>query len=159
MQFLATPPTTPPALVDESKPIGNLAFFPTIVPADVRDMQRIDGTVTPGRLRWAVLEAMASVNGELAVWADGKKAQGFATLADVPAAQLDGESIHVQRYRRAVACLANANLAERYRGIDIKHEGHREADKLDKTVDELRRDARHAITDVLGLPRVTVELI
>ncbi|WP_269086132.1 head completion/stabilization protein [Pseudomonas citronellolis] len=36
-------------------------------------------------------------------------------LADVPADQLDGESVLLQHYRRAVYCLAKATLIERYR--------------------------------------------
>lgn len=159
MSFIAVPVTPTPAPVDESQPIPNAGFFPAVAPATVRDMQRIDGTVTPGRLRRAVLEGMAASNADLAAWADQQKSQGRMTLADVPADHIDGESVLIQRYLRAVAALANASLSERYRDFDATHEGHKEADKIERTIDQLRRDARWALRDILGIPRSTVELI
>jgi hypothetical protein len=65
----------------------------------------------------------------------------------------------VHRYRRAVYSTAGAELAERYRGFDATGSGNANADQLTPTIDEYRRDARWAISDILGLGRTTVELI
>jgi len=139
--------------------ISNTPFFPAINLADTQKTQRLDGTVSPERLRAAVIEAMASVNTELSVWADQHKSQGRATLAQVPADMIDGESVLLHRYRRAVSCWANANLVERYRSFDSTRDGHSEADKLEPTADDLRRDARWAISDMLHQSRTVIELI
>ncbi|MCO1344221.1 head completion/stabilization protein [Burkholderia multivorans] len=55
--------------------------------------------------------------------------------------------------------LAKATLIERYRDYDTTGDGARRADELEPQSDELRRDARWAISDIVGRPRVTVELI
>jgi hypothetical protein len=58
-----------------------------------------------------------------------------------------------------VYCTAGAELAERYRGLDTTGTGQSAADQLTPVIDEYRRDARWAISDILGLTRTTVELI
>lgn len=156
--FIALGDSTPAPTTPQDS-ISNIPFFPAIQLSQVREVQRLDSTVTPARLRAAVIEAMADVNAELAVWADGHKSLGVAKLADLPADQIDGESIKVQRYRRAVYCRAHASLIERFRSFDATKDGHDEADKLDITVDDLRRDARWAIRDLLGVSRTTIELL
>ena len=153
MSFVSVPPTDPPL------PILNSAFWPDINPADCREAMRLDGTVNEKRLRAALIEAAASVNVELAAWRQTQQDAGYTTLAGVPADEIDGESVLVQRYRRAVYGFAAANLTERYRSFDATKSGHEQADDLDLTIDDLRRDARNAISDIVGIPRCTVELI
>lgn len=158
MSFVSTPPLSRP-LDTPARPITNDAFYPDVSLAHARDTMRLDGTVTDARLRHELLAAIASVNDELrgtrAAWRDAE----IARLADVPADQLDGESVLLQHYRRAVYCLAKATLIERYRDYDTTGDGARRADELEPQSDELRRDARWAISDIVGQPRVTVELI
>ena len=120
---------------------------------------RIDGTITPERLRDALIEAIASVNGELSAWRSARIAEGHATLADVPAEKVANASIHVNRYQRAIGCIAKASLSERYRDFDTTAAGNKKADQLENPIDDLRRDARWAICDILGTRRTTVELI
>ncbi|MBU9562272.1 hypothetical protein FEP95_02021 [Burkholderia multivorans] len=158
MSFVSTPPLAQPPQT-AAPPIANDAFYPDVSLEHARDTMRLDGSVTDPRLRHELLAAIASVNDELrtarAAWRDA----GFARLADVPADQLDGESVLLQHYRRAVYCLAKATLIERYRDYDTTGDGARRADELEPQSDELRRDARWAISDIVGRPRVTVELI
>jgi len=151
--------TTSPVNDALEPPIGNGDFWPEIDPAQIRDALRVDSTITPERLRVALIEAMASVNGELEAWRQLQIAAGHATLIAVPATEIDDESIHVHRYRRAVGCLAKAGLIERYRDFDTTARGDRKADVLENPIDDLRRDARWAISDIQGVGRCTVELI
>ncbi|MDT3735568.1 MAG: head completion/stabilization protein [Denitratisoma sp.] len=155
MSFVVTSPATPAA----EPPIDPGPFWPEVDPAKIREAQRIDGTVTAERLNAALIEAIASVNGELAAWRETQQAAGAATLADVDAAQINDVSIHVHRYLRAVGCLAKAGLTERHPDFDATGKGERKADALEGTIDDLRRDARWAIADILGVRRTTVELI
>ncbi|MDP9583566.1 UNVERIFIED_ORG: hypothetical protein J2791_002878 [Burkholderia contaminans] len=160
MSFVSTPPLPrAPADVEPAKPIKNVPFYPDVSLEHARDTMRLDGSITDARLRHELLAAIAEVNDELrstrAAWRDA----GITSLADVPADQLDGESVRLQHYRRAVYCLAKATLIERYRDYDTTGDGARRADELEPQGDELRRDARWAISDIIGRPRMTVELI
>ncbi len=155
MSFIVTAPAAP----ENETPIDPGPFWPDIGPAAIRTAHRIDGTVTAERLREALIEAIASVNGELAAWRETQQAAGAATLADVPSEIIDTDSIHTHRYKRAVGCLAKAVLTERHPDFDATGKGERKADALDGTIDDLRRDARWAIADILGVRRTTVELI
>lgn len=134
-------------------------FWPSIKPAEAREEMRLDGNVTPARLRSALIEAMASVNSELAEWRQARIAAGFTALDQVPAEDIDGKSVLLHRWRRAVLCEAAAILTERYRSFDTTGTGHQRADQLDPSIDELRRDKRWAISDMQGVGRCAVELI
>lgn len=155
MSFTVSVPASahPPATIDPG------AFWPEIDPAAIRAAQRIDETITGERLTEALYEAIATVNGELRAWKEGQLAAGIATLAEIEAERIDDTTIPVFRYRRAVGCLAKALLLERYRDYDSAARGDRKAEALTDPIDDLRRDARWAISDILGLGRSTVELI
>lgn len=139
--------------------ITNDGWFPDIDLANARATMRIDGTVTPERLRDAAIAAIACANAILAAWRDMQQAAGYARLADIPATQVDGESVQLARYRRAIYHLVHADLAARYRDFDATASGHAKADALEATVDEARRIAHWALNDLQGIARTTVELI
>lgn len=65
----------------------------------------------------------------------------------------------IYRYKRAVNCLALANLYERYASYDSTNDGEKKMDLLKDSINELRRDARFAISDIIGKRRVDAELI
>ncbi len=154
MSLIAVPPAPASEL-----PIDCGAFLPAIDIAAARAAMRIDGAVTKERLRAALVTAALSVADELSQWIADQQAAGHATLADVQAPVIDGVSAHVHRFIVAVRCTAAAELIERMRDYDTTNEGHLNADKLAPAIDELRRDARWAISDILGIRRTTVELI
>ncbi|KVP44085.1 head completion/stabilization protein [Burkholderia ubonensis] len=133
MSFVSTPRLSRPRDTP-ARPIANDAFYPDVLLEHSRGTMRLDGSITDARLRHGL-------------------------LADVPADQLDGESVRLQHGRRAVYCLATATLIERYRDYDTTYDGARRADELEPQDHELRRDASCAISDIVGRPRVTVELI
>jgi len=142
--------------------ITNDGWWPDVGSAKARDILRLDGTVTEARLVDALVSAIGSTNAELADWrALQLNANGaaYATLADVPAPAINGVSRLVDLYQRAVRCLAGAHLVERYRNFDVTDSGQKKADEQTPSIDELRRDARWAIRDILGVARSTVELI
>jgi hypothetical protein len=156
MSFSVQVPAADPA---DAGVIPASPFWPSIDPEKIRESHRIDSTITAPRLLDALVEAMASVNAELAVWRAAQIAAGKNTLADVAAETISDETVNVHRYRRAVGCLAKAFLIERYRDVDTTARGDRKADVLENPLDDLRRDARWAISDIQGLGRSTVELI
>lgn len=139
--------------------LKNDGWWPDIDGADLRAVLRLDASITDARLKAAALNAMLDTNRELALFKATQQTAGRARLEDVPAEQADGQSRLLILYRRALYCGAGAELTERYRALDSSAEGHDRADALTPSIDELRRDQRWAIRDLLGMPRTTVELI
>lgn len=140
-------------------PVTAGAFWPQVDVALLREAIRVPGDVTQQRMRATVVMAVMSVTGELEQWQADKEAAGYATLAEVPARLIDDTSRLVQLYLRAVYCATAVELHERYRAYDATAQGNQRADDLSPTIDEMRRDQRNAISDLLGTRRVTVELI
>ena len=120
----------PPPARDEPV-IKNTFFFPDIDPNRVREGMRLEQTVAPSRLREAIKTGIAETNSELFLWREQQIAGGFSKLADVPADDLDGESVRVFYYLRAVTSMATATLYERYRGVDASAKGDKKADSID----------------------------
>ena len=161
MSFVAT--ARPPVAATEP-PVANDPWFPDMNPEDVRNACRLDGTITPARLLPALKAAMLSVNAELEAYRlDQQSRLGYASLAEVPAPTVGGESAQVLRYQRAVHACLQADLAEAYRNLDTLPSGTgkegRVLEGLAVHVDEHRRNQRWAISDLLGMRRSTVELI
>ncbi|MFC3579542.1 head completion/stabilization protein [Sphingomonas hylomeconis] len=137
----------------------NDGWFPDIDPTSLREAYRIRDNVTPERLRKAILGAMLTAGNQLAIWQAAHLLAGRPTLGSVPTTILDGRSRLVLLYARAIGAYAKAELVETYRDIDTATAGQRQADELEPSIVELRRDALHAVRDMLGRGRVRVELI
>ncbi|KVN57510.1 head completion/stabilization protein [Burkholderia stagnalis] len=156
--FIAPARTTEGAPGAAAK-IANDGWFPDIDTDDLRESTKIDGTVTAERLRRAVIEAISTVNDDLAEWQAVQSAAGYADLASVPAKTIDGISVQVSRYVRAVYSLTHADITEKYAGYDSTKSGGLKAESLEDTVCTSRRNARWAMNDIRGIRRSTIELI
>lgn len=159
MSFLANPPAPTPQQTPAEAPVSSGVWFPEIDLVKLRAATRFDGNVTSERLRPAVVNAVRSVNRELAAWRAQQLLAGYASLADVPAEAVDNVSDKVHAYLRAVYACTQADLVERYRDFDTTGAGDKDVDQLTSRADELRREQRWAISDILGIGRTTVELI
>lgn len=160
MPFLAT---DAPAATETL--VANDGFFPDVDLTDLRDTQRLDGTVTAQRLQAEVVAAIIAVNAQLAPWRSERVAEGYTTLDAIDAIagklvpKIGGKSLLVHLYNRAVYCVAHAVLIERYRNFDATASARKDDDVTRPGADELRRDALWAINDIVGKRRTTVELI
>ncbi|ECF7068128.1 head completion/stabilization protein [Salmonella enterica subsp. enterica] len=134
-------------------------FWPEILLRDLRLASRIPGRTTTSRLKFVTTEAVAHVTDQLDDWRGIQESAGYSTLADVPARMLNGESMKVYRYRRAVYSAARALLLENTRDVDTTEKGDRKADALEVQTDDLWRDVRWAIADIRGTQRLFVELV
>ncbi len=152
--FIANATTSPAEGEIDSTP-----FWPAISLPDLRETVRLDGTVTTARLKHAVIDAITSVNRDLADWRRAREAEGVATLAAVPGEVINGESAYLHSYRRAVYAMTRANLLERYTDYSATGDGVKGADAKIISSDDLYRDARFAIRDILGTTHITVALI
>jgi hypothetical protein len=140
------PPLRPPAVTEPM--IINSLFWPDVDPVAVRDVMRIEGSITAPRLRRAIKSAIAEVNAELFTYRRDRMADGYQLLAEVPAEQLDGESLRVSEYQNAVSAMTLALLSEQYRSLDTTATGARKAEGVEASIDELWRCARQAISNV-----------
>ncbi|EAN5708780.1 head completion/stabilization protein [Salmonella enterica] len=134
-------------------------FWPEILLRDLRLASRIPGRTTTSRLKFVTTEAVAHVTDQLDDWRGIQESAGYSTLADVPARMLNGESVKVYRYRRAVYSAARTLLLENARDVDTTEKGDRKADALEVQTDDLWRDVRWAIADIRGTQRLFVELV
>lgn len=145
--------------------LQNDGWFPDMEPTAVREACLLEGTITAGRLRPALLDAMLTVNRQLQDWADAQRGLGHASLAAMPGPSIGGESARLVNYRRAVHACLQADLAEAYRIQAFtpggtgngKQDGVKE--QLALRQDEHRRNQRWAVADIMGKPHATVELI
>lgn len=156
MSFLAN--ESPPPAAQEPA-LANDGWFPDLDPVEIRAQARLDGTVTPERLKQAILAAMADVNQQLAVYKAQQLLAGYAALAAVPGADLGGARVWLIHYRHAVLAHLQANLAEQYRNFDTTGAGDKKAEPLEATADQHRRNLHWAIAAITQRPRSTVELI
>ncbi|MGJ0128553.1 head completion/stabilization protein [Pantoea sp. RHCKP32] len=139
--------------------IPNNSFWPDIDLAKFRSVMRVDGTVTPERLRQVVLTAMAEVNAELYPWRERQELAGHNSLVDVPAEKLAGVSVRLHHYENAVWCWTRAVLNERYQDFDATAAAAKRGEELNDASGDLWRDARWAVSRVQDMPHCSVELI
>lgn len=134
------------------------SFWPVISLKDLRLAARITGGVTTTRLMHVTTEAVGHVIEQLEEWQINQQRLGYETLQNVPAAEVNGESMKVYRYRRAVYSIARALVIEGYRDVDTTPKGDKDAASLDLQREDLWRDARWSIADIQRKPRVYAEL-
>lgn len=154
--FVSLPPTTtsgPPDVV------AGDGWFPDVDMVAIRNVARTDPGVTEPRLEEAVRNAMSSLADELATWRGEQEALGHTALADIPAPEYGGRSRLLSLYDRAIFETVWADLTERRRDVGTTSAGHDRADALEDSETVHRRNARWAVRDIMGLPRVTAELI
>ncbi|QQN73182.1 head completion/stabilization protein [Croceicoccus sp. YJ47] len=157
--FVARPPseTAPPP---ETDIVAGDVFWPGVSIASFRDAMKIGrSSIAEERVRDALRGAMVHVRRELRVWKLAHVLAGAPSLAAIPAETIDGESASVLLYRRAVFCMAAADLAETHHDVSATVDGRSRIDEEATAADELRRNATHAIRDILGVTRTAVELI
>lgn len=157
---ILTPPT-PAAPAPPLPPLQGDAFFPTIDLARFTAEMRLAGQVTPDRARNALVEAMIDVEADagliaqVAAW----RAAGHESLTDVPATLFGGEHKLAFLYRRAVFSFAKAALDETYRDNAMTSEGEDRARGVDVVVGSHLRNARNALSDLVGRSHATIELL
>jgi len=135
------------------------AFWPPIDLDQLRATLRIDASVTAPRMETAAVAAAICVNRELSEWRATQQAAGHTKLADMPGERINGITVLVHLYRRAIEGATGAEVCERYRFYDSTNSGHQNAKELTPNIDDYRRDLRWAVRDFLGVNRTTVELI
>lgn len=160
--FVAPPPLNPaeiPPTPSADVVLAGGGWWPDLDLVQLRQLMRIDPSVSIERLREAAIGAAFSVRRELAAWKAAHVEAGVSALEDLPGDEVDGETRAVFLYRRAVFSSAAAELIERLRDLGVTASGHDRDDELQVTAGEHRRAERNAIRDLLGAVRISAELI
>ena len=114
-------------------------------------------------LRAAIVAALIHVNDQLRTWALAQQLLGSATLADVPAPHIAGQSVRLHAYQRAIASAAQAHIEDTRRAQGTLPAGLGKGDRVLESVGLRTSDhwqaMRHAIADVQNRMRETVTLI
>ncbi|WP_108449113.1 head completion/stabilization protein [Halomonas sp. BN3-1] len=139
--------------------IENNGFWPALDAQDYRAAERVDGSITDARVDMALRVAMADINRQLANWQQDRQASGSTTIDDVEAPDWMPPNSYALLYRRAVYATATASLMERYRDHSATGDGDERGEGKDLAADDYRRDARWAVSEILGKAHTTVELI
>mgnify|MGYP000538252473 CR=1 FL=1 len=141
MGFSATSP-----VIDTN--VKNLhPFFPDLSTKEFADASRLDGSVTPERMKQALLFAMAKVNRELDSLRFPQVLPIFRSLSEYDE-RLQTNNVFL--YKTAVWNEARASLTEHYRDFDSTSDSTKRGDLLTPQIDAYRRDVRHAINLILG---------
>lgn len=135
-------------------------FWPDINLAKLRDVMRIDPSVTTSRLEYVVINVINGVNRELKPWCDQQIQLGFSSLSEIPSdIEINGEHSLVLHYKHAIYSRTKSRLLEKFRDMDLTNTGNKKAQDMTETIDELNRDAHWALQAIQGKPNVTVGII
>ncbi|MDC7683281.1 head completion/stabilization protein [Asticcacaulis sp. BYS171W] len=135
-------------------------FWPDIDINDFRESFRVAGPeITHARLVLALRGALLSLRSETIEWKAAQVAAGYATLAAIPADEIDGESVNIHLYRRAIYAFAAADLLENHRDTTATGAGLGRIEESQPTAGDHKRNATHAIRDLKGKRRVKSALI
>jgi len=143
----------------EDAVIAGDGFYPDIDANAMRSDLRIDDTVTHEQLVAAVEGAIIYVTGQLASWRAEQEEAGFATIAAVNAATVNGKNRLEMLYARAVRFQASSEIWELHRAISATSDGQSRANNDELSSDEYERQATLAIRQITGVTQSAVELI
>lgn len=137
----------------------NLSFYPNIDVAAFRTATRAQDSVTDQRVIQALQSALIDVNDELNDWKATQELAGYILIEDIPAKMYGPLSELTHLYKTAVYSSAKAQLLENYTDADNTEQGDERAEAMGNSADDYKQYAREAIRKIIGVPRVTVELI
>lgn len=150
------PTTAPPATPIV---VGNDGFWPALDLDKLREETRLTGNVTDDRLKASAIDAMVWANDKLKAFKARQVAVGWDTAEDIEGPKIDGVSVLVHRYRRAVISAIQADIAEKYRDWDTSRAGDYRAQFEATAAEDFRRNANWAVAGILERGRTVVELI
>lgn len=149
MGFVANGNPTP-----QHEKISTNAFFPDVSINDIRDIVKIDGSVTDARLKQAIFEEIIDVNRLLV-----SLVQPDTNLTQLSKNKVNEKTDTEILYFSAISNGVAAKVFEKYRGYDSTNTGNKRADDLTLTIDEYRRNKHWAIQQLLKQNQTTIELI
>ena len=139
--------------------IQNQPFWPDIdlgiLVNDYRMPADLPETVIETELRIA----MGTINSRLESLRYTMREKGFSRLTEVPSECINGVSLLLERYTRAVMCAAKAAILREWPSIDRREAAENQARSSAETEDRYLEFADEAVSALLGLGNINVELM
>ncbi len=140
--------------------ITNDGFWPDVNAGDFERLRGTPAAQDEERISYAVVNAIASVNLQLATLKAGYQLEGIVKAEDIEAfPKVDGKNLIVIQYQSAVFARAKADLLPDFSTVHQKKEGDHLAERSLETKNELLAESERIIRNMLGKGRSTVELI
>ena len=143
---------------DLPKTITNAYFWPAIDPQVFVDQYRIPQELPDDTIVNHLERSMNEANIALDEYKLEMILIGFEKLADVLADHINGSSVKVTAYTRAVYCFAKASLLEEMQTLDRRKDADNLAKTSVETEDKYRQFAQEAIRAVCGESPVKVSV-
>ncbi len=137
--------------------ITNNGFFPDLLISDFRTAMRTDDNVSTGRTRQQLISAMYFINEDLKPW-QLEQEEHFESIEEISVDEYQTHRL-IHLYKDAVYNRAKAMIIENYRDIDSTNSGHDRAAEMELRVDDYLQKSREAVRQLMGKPRMTVELV
>lgn len=132
-------------------------FWPDLQLDDFQRQRSIPPSINAGVVAQALLAAVAEINAALESKATALQAQGYARAEDAPGASMDGITVLVAQYKKAVFARAKADLLGEFAAISRRDENTNQ--DAPQTKASLLAEAAVAIRAIKGRGRVGIRLI
>lgn len=131
-------------------------FWPDVTTGEFRDLYRIPAELPQNTVVDHLRLAAVRVRAALKSWASLQEA---ATLVEVDQEEIDGTGELVMLWRRAVYCDAKAEILRETVTVDRRAEAENAAKSAPETEEKYREFSQDAIRQIVGMQRVTIELL
>jgi len=154
MSFSAMPRSDVP-----TETLENSAFWPDLELTEFMTRYRIPSDHHVDLVREQLCLAMAEINRQLSSWQAEREAEGYASLATVPADEIDGGSALVRLYKRAVHCYAKGQLLTDFASVVRRQEAENLGKEAPERAETFSEWSTQAVRQLQGIGAISVELI
>ena len=141
------------------KTIQNQPFWPDLELADFVENYRIPTDLPEGTVTGHLVNAMILVNSRLESYRSEQQQAGHEHLEQVPSEAINGQSLQVTLYHRAVCCMGKAIVLRDFASIDRREPAENQAKTGEETEDRYLQYVDEAICRFLKIGDINVELI
>ena len=143
----------------KSQLIVNQPFWPALDLAELINQYRTPSDLPAETIATSLIQAMVIVNSRLNSYRQNQQSAGFNELESSPSEQINGQSIQLILYKRAVFCQAKAIILRDWPAIDRRSDGENLARSGEDTEDRYLQFTDEAIAHFLGRGGITVEAL
>ncbi len=134
-------------------------FYPAIERLTFYKVYRIPADIPVDTVDVYLIQAIIRVKRALADWMAEQVALEYNSLAEVPQETVDGVGELSLLWERAVFCEAKAEILKETETVERRAAAENAAKSGEETEDKYREFAQDAIRTIVGMGRVSIELI
>ncbi|WP_439413004.1 head completion/stabilization protein [Enterobacter ludwigii] len=137
--------------------ITNDGWWPDTNVADFQSQRSIPASIETETVTNALLMAIGEANDELAEYQSAQRGKGYESAKDVPGPSAGTLNLLCAQYLKIIFARAKAELMGEI--TSAQREKANPGQQSEDTRDRLLAEASFAIRNIMGYPRVTVDLI